>query len=195
MGVVLLFGCRPETVPMPGVPPLDGLLPDLPLGVRASDFRRLRPNAELTEDGIYVETIERHEVTYHFSPRAPDRPPPLKARLLVVESREEMYDSLRLWPQWHRVFAQLSASRGGAAAECELFDHLRATITTASFVDSVRVSIGAEIRRAPDGQAYEAFLVTRVGIGPLETTVDERRRRRPVECSSLVVGGRSPAVR
>ena len=188
LAVVALYGCGQEVVPVPDVEPFSSLLPEIRLGVLAADLRELRPNFEISGDGTYRESFDRYDVVYHFWPKEPDRPPPLTARLMALESREDMFDSLRLWPEWRRVFETLGHTRG-SQPDCVVLGDSRATISRALFSGEVRVSVGAEIWRMPDGQQHEAFLVTRVGLEPVESVEEAALDHRSVACSDLLGGG------
>jgi hypothetical protein len=187
LAILLTLACGPVPVPLDDSDPFSELVPNVDLGLRAADFLPLRPNLEVHGDGTYRESFDRHDLIYHFSPRQPQREPPLTARLIAIESRENMFDSVNLWPEWRRLVEERTAR--GTAPECISMGDERATVSRALYTDSVRFSIAAEIWRAPDGQDHEAFLVTRIGLEPVLSEEEYAFRESYVECKDLGLTG------
>jgi len=188
-----ILGCGPAPVPINDLDPFSELVPNVHLGIRAADFLPLRPNLEVSGTGVYGESFDRHQVTYYFAPRQPEREPPPTARLTAIDSREDMFDSLRLWPEWRRLVVERTEK--GTPPECTTTGDARATISRALFVDSVRVSITAEIWRDPDGQSHDAFLVTRIGLEPLGPEEEGVLQTRAVGCGELGAASSQSGIR
>jgi hypothetical protein len=191
---LVLAACGPETVELPEVAPLHELLPEVRLGITVTELEALRPRAAVWMDGSHREEFRWHEARYHFSPRGENLPPPPMARLLAVEARENLGDSLRLWPAWLDGARQIE-ERLGREPRCLVLGGAQATISRAEFVSEtvagpVVVSVSAEILRALDGQHHRAYLVTRAGLGTLELRGEQRLRVLRAACDALGPGGR-----
>ncbi len=126
------FACRPEPIPMPDSEPFGELAPQVYFGMMVADLRDARPNFYIGKDGTYGEELIAHDVAYLFAPKADNRPPPPTARLVAVESRREYYDTLRLWPAWHRLVDAYS-SEARIVPMCSMFGDARVTLTRAVF--------------------------------------------------------------
>jgi len=176
--------CGPEPIPIPDSDPFGELAPQVHFGMMVADLREIRPNFYIGKDGTYGEELMTHDVTYLFAPKADDRPPPPTARLLAVESRREYWDTLRLWPEWRRLVATYSAD-SHLTPLCSVFGDARITLTRAVFGGGPMRRVTADIRRGPDGQSFESFLVVRIGTGSGEMPWEGEVRWRPAECAAL----------
>ena len=182
-----LAACSPgETTAVPGVGPFRRALPEIELGVRLADLRARRPGLGMAGDGTYREEVEDLDVEYGFWPKEPERPPPLGARLMAIEVREEVYDTLRLRAQW--LAAVSSASKALAREpDCSLLHGGRTRMRRASFGGKIRFTVTAEVWITEDGQDFGAFLITRAQHADHDSPRDAGLESQALDCDT--VGG------
>lgn len=191
LALTALPGCGPVPTPVPGEEPFEELAPDLEFGMYAADLESARPGFHLSRDGTYGEIVREQQFSYLFVPKTEGIPPPLTARLVGIESRVEFFDTLRIWPEWHRLVSAYSAH--GLTPRCSTLGDRRVTLSRADFDTPVRRRVTAEIIRGLDGQSYEAFLVVRLGVGELESALELPGPWREVDCEKLAGGLRRDA--
>lgn len=187
LACLVITGCEVDYPAIPADEPFGEVVSDLAFGMYAADLRAKRPDYYLSDDGTYGETIVEREYSYLFTPKDAGRPPPLTARLVGIESRLEYWDTLLLWSEWTRLRDQYSAI-SGASPECAVLSDARNTWTRALFGGEVMRRITAEIFRGPDGQSFDAYLVTRISVGSVEAAEGQRRAWTPTDCKTVADG-------
>lgn len=188
IGGLLLTGCSSrEEVAVPGVEPFKTVLPNVQLGVKLADWQAARPGLGVKGDGTYWEEFRELEVVYGFWPKEADRPPPLSARLMSIEGRRQVYDSVGLWPEWQRAVAQAGEALS-AEPTCTVLTGGRTRMVRADYAGPVPISVIAELWRGEDGQEYGAFLITRARLGADPASDDTGMEPEEIDCRSVSGG-------
>lgn len=195
---VLLTACEVGT-PLPPVRDDVERLGAVRFGLTAAAVLAHRPEGEFDTEGTYHEFLDLYtEVRYGFLPWVEGRRPNPRARLEGVEIREELGDRVALNEAWNEAFHRIEA-RGSTAARCTSIEAFRLNRMRATFPDSIRITLTAEVVEDGDGLGYEAYLSTRMDTPAMVTFLDERgghvRRedglRTEVPCPLPEGGGRA----
>lgn len=204
-GMLVVSACVDSGTPLPPVHEDVERLQGVRFGLMAVELIELRPQGFFDDEGIYREDLDfETTVSYGFLPWVEGRRPGLRARLHGVEIRWEMDDTVRLWEAWEEAFRR--ADRGASGRrECRVGRSFRRHHRRATFFDSVRITLAADVVESADGQGYEAYLSTRMETPEMLEVAVERGgydglqagSDRPAECPRRVPGtdGDQPASR
>jgi len=177
--LVVLTACGGFDAPMPLVGGAVERLEGVRFGMRPAELIALRPDGGYDDEGIYREGLDDSTVVgYGFLPWEEGRLPSGRARLAGVEIHEEVDDTVRLREAWTTAFDQIAAANV-SRPECTVRRSFRLSRVTAAFSDTIRVTLDAEVVEGGDGQAYEAYLSTRIETA--EMAMLSRSRREPEE--------------
>jgi hypothetical protein len=177
-----LLGCSSrDVVAVPEIDPFRTALPGAELGIRLADLATDRPGLGMKGDGTYWEELQELDVLYGFWPKEANRPPPLSARLMAIEGRKQVYDTVGLWSRWQEAVERTTMVLG-VRPRCRLLTGVRMTMIRADYAGKVQVSVGGEVWRAEDGQDFDAFLVTWVRLGDFAAFQGAGMENRDVDC-------------
>lgn len=182
--VLVSIGCGEPAVSVPDIPPFSQLEGDLLFGTPARAIAD-RPGIAVNDEGQYVEYIYSKDWLYLFEPHVENVVPKPTDRLVAVQAREAVGDTLALWSRWHSARRQLSNSLGRDPICVGLGGPLYRA-TRAEFGGRPALSIGAVIEFEDDGQSYDASLI----IGASEDTsvpdIERGFARERVDCETLL---------
>lgn len=177
LALFLATGCERSQAPLPAVGPFADAAGTVAFGAPARTVARI-PGVELNDDGQYVALRPSADWLYLFDTRIDAAPPHPDDRLVQIQVREEIRDTLELWHRWSEAVRRAEEVLG-SPPRCIRLGGAQHRVTRAEFPGSPAMSVGAWIDVAEDGLAHEAYLILaareRYPVDEFETGFAHRR--------------------